>query len=71
LTGAADDTGKKSGGFFLTMEELSAIVPWLQKNEEHLGVRERQILNRMERFLYEHLSIEEIEKYIRGSAGYG
>jgi len=70
LTGDAKVPGEKSGGLFLTLEELSAIVPWLQKNEEHLGVRERQILNRMERILYEYLSIEEIEKYVRGPAGY-
>jgi len=71
LTGVAEVSGKKSGGLFLTLEELSVIFPWLKKNEEGLGIRERQILNRMERILYEHLSIEEIEKYTRGSAGYG
>jgi len=69
LTGAAGFP--RAEGLFLTLEELSVIMPWLQKNEEKLGVRERQILNRMERILYEHLSIEDIEKYVRGSAGYG
>jgi len=69
LTGSAKLP--EAGGLFLTQEEVSVIMPWLQKNEEKLGVRERQILNRMERYLYEHLSIEDIEKYVRGSAGYG
>jgi hypothetical protein len=71
LIRAAEIPGESPGGLFLTLEELSVIFPWLKKNEEGLGVRERQILNRMERVLYEHLSIEEIEKYVRGSAGYG
>jgi len=71
LNGSASVPGGKSGGFILSLEELSAIVPWLHKNEELLGVRERHILHRMERFLYENLSIEEIEKYVRGPVGYG
>jgi len=69
LTGADGFPGVE--GLFLTLEELSVIMPLLQKNEEKLGVRERQILTRMKRYLYEHLSIEDIEKYVRGSTGYG
>jgi len=71
LTAVDQVPGKNSTGFFLTLEELSALLPWLKNNEERMGVRERQILNRMERTLYEHLSIEEIENQLRGSVGYG
>jgi len=60
-----------SGGIFLTMEELSAIFPRLKKNEASMDSRERQVLNRIERVLYEHLSIEDLENRLRGSFGYG
>jgi hypothetical protein len=58
-------------GLFLTLEELSVLFPWIKKNEAFMDVRERQLLSRIERTLYEHLSIEEIENRLRGSAGYG
>ncbi|MDR2702639.1 MAG: hypothetical protein LBB72_09425 [Spirochaetaceae bacterium] len=71
MTPAVEVHGGNSAGLYLTLEELSALFPLLKNNEERMGVRERQILNRMERILYEHLSIEEIENRIRGSVGYG
>jgi hypothetical protein len=72
LTTVAQVPGENSAGLFLTLEELSALFPWLQKNEDRMDIRERQVLNRIERTLYEHLSIDEIENQLtRGSAGYG
>ena len=67
-SGNSADTG---AGIFLTLEELSFIFPSLKKNEASLGLRERQVLNRIERMLYKNLSIEEIENRLRGSVGYG
>ena len=48
----------------LTIDELLILLPLLKKNEEHLNVKERQILVKIEKALYEHLSIEEIEGHL-------
>jgi len=69
------DTGTGIGpnaatGIFLTLEDLSLIFSSLKKNEAHLNLEERQVLNRIERLLYKNLSIEEIENRLRGSVGY-
>jgi len=65
-TGAGADTG-----IFLTLEDMAVIFSPLKKNEAQLNLRERQVLNRIERLLYKNLSIEEIENRLRGSVGYG
>jgi hypothetical protein len=48
-------------GAFLSLGELIAIFPRLKRDEDHLTVSERQVLSKIERTLYEHLSIQEIE----------
>ena len=47
-----------------TMDELLILFPLLKKNEESLSAKERQILVKIEKALYEHLSIEEIEGHL-------
>jgi hypothetical protein len=58
-------------GLFLSMEELEVIFPFVKKSEAHLDLKGRQLLTRIERILYNHLSIEDIENGLRGSGGYG
>ena len=48
----------------LTMEELLTLFPLLKKNEDLLSIKERQLLVKIEKELYEHLSIEEIEGHL-------
>ena len=51
----------------LTQEELMVLFPLLKKHEEHLNNKERQILVKIEKNMYEHLSIEEIEGRLGGT----
>jgi hypothetical protein len=51
----------------LTLDELLVLFPLLKKNEENLNSKERIILAKMEKTLYEHLSIEEIENRLGGT----
>ena len=46
------------------MEELLILLPLLKKNEAYLSNKERQILVKIEKKLYEYLSIEEIESHL-------
>ena len=48
----------------LTMDELLILFPLLKKNEANLSAKERHILVKIEKALYEHLSIEEIEGHL-------
>lgn len=78
MTGGTEDNGvslhidtENERGVFFSMEELAVIFPIVKKNESFLDLRGRQVLNRIERILYDHLSIEDIENRLRGSGGYG
>ena len=51
----------------LTLEELMVLLPLLKKNEANLSGKERQLLVKIEREVYEHLSIEEIETRLGGT----
>ena len=51
----------------LTMEELLILFPLLKKNEDLLTIKERQLLVKIEKELYKHLSIEEIEGRLGGA----
>lgn len=51
----------------LSGEEIMVLFPLLKKNETTLSARERNILVRIEKILYEHLSIEEIESHVNMS----
>ncbi|MDR2094453.1 MAG: hypothetical protein LBP76_02910 [Treponema sp.] len=59
-------------GVFLTIPELKAIFSRLKQLENTEGIEmrgpEREGLLKIERFLYDHLSIQEVEKLI-GSSG--
>ncbi|MDR2143718.1 MAG: hypothetical protein LBP29_05060 [Treponema sp.] len=52
-------------GVFFTLDELLAIFPRLKHVEAVLKKDERAVLIRMEKVLYEHLSINEIEKCLK------
>ncbi|GHV84975.1 hypothetical protein AGMMS50230_05830 [Spirochaetia bacterium] len=53
--------------FFLSLDEIKAVFPRLKQNEPFLGDGERQVLWRMEKTLYEHLSLAEIENSLGGN----
>jgi hypothetical protein len=49
-------------GVFLTLNELIVVFPRLKRLEAVLEKDERTVLIKMEKVLYEHLSISEIKK---------
>jgi hypothetical protein len=51
----------KTDGFFFTVNEVLDIFPRLKIMEAELEERERAVLLKMEKNLYECLSIDEIE----------
>jgi hypothetical protein len=69
--GSTESGTESARGIFFSTEELSVIFPFIKKNEAHLDLSGRQILTRIERIMYNHLSIEDIENRLRGSGGYG
>ncbi|MDR2071995.1 MAG: hypothetical protein LBP60_00990 [Spirochaetaceae bacterium] len=56
-------------GAFFSLEELLAIFPRLKQSEDTLSVPERSFLYRVEKTLYQHLSIQDIEKSIAHTLG--
>jgi hypothetical protein len=48
-------------GIFFTIEEMLSVFPRLKKNEALLDFSERPVLLKIERFLYQNLSVEELE----------
>jgi hypothetical protein len=48
-------------GIVLTLEECKTLFPRLKGLENTLLAPEREILLKMEKVLYEHLSIQEVE----------
>lgn len=67
-TGYTDEA--KPDGFFLSLEELLVLFSLLKKNEAALSVKERQLLVKIEKNLYEHLSIADIESRLGGTVEY-
>jgi len=59
-----------STGINFTQEELLVLFSLLKKSEARLNAKERQILVKIERTLYEHLSIADIESRLGGTVGY-
>ncbi|MCL1814945.1 MAG: hypothetical protein FWG27_03875 [Treponema sp.] len=57
-------------GIFFTLEELLVLFPLLKKNEPLLSDKERQMLVKIEKIIYEHLSIAEIESRLGGTIEY-
>jgi hypothetical protein len=49
-------------GVFLSLNELLVVFPRLKRLEAVLEKDERTVLIKMEKVLYEHLSISEMEK---------
>ncbi|MDR1107546.1 MAG: hypothetical protein LBL19_00765 [Spirochaetaceae bacterium] len=46
---------------FLKLEDLLTIFPLLKNREDRLTVSEYAVLNQIEKILYDHLSVQEIE----------
>jgi hypothetical protein len=57
----------KTPGLFLTVEELCSVFSRLKKNEAELDAQERAVLLKIERVLYENLSIQELEILAEGN----
>jgi len=64
-----NDKGSPAG-FFLSLEELLILFPLLKKNEAGLSGKERQLLVKIEKKIYEHLSIADIESRLGGTIEY-
>ena len=54
-------------GPFLNLEELLILFPFLKKNETLLDNDQLKVLIKIEKTLYEHLSIAEIENKLGGA----
>jgi hypothetical protein len=67
MSPGAENSPVGTPGLFLSLEELCLLFPKLKKNEAHLDVSERALLLRMERVLYENLSIQELETLREGN----
>jgi hypothetical protein len=48
-------------GVFLTLQELKTVFPGIKRDEGVLSPAEQAILQKIEKKLYEYLSIEEME----------
>jgi hypothetical protein len=51
-------------GVFLSLDDLKTVFPFLKKEEKFFSPEERDVFLKIEKKLYEHLSIEEIEKLL-------
>jgi hypothetical protein len=60
-------------GVFISLRELMVIFPMLKMGEHTMNPVERQILMKLEKTLYEYLSVEEAEElmHVPGSLGKG
>jgi hypothetical protein len=56
-------------GIVLTLDECKTLFPRLKGLENTLLGPERDILLRMEKVLYEHLSIQDVENLFRSFSG--
>ena len=65
-----EETSVLPAGLFLSLEELLILFPLLKKNEVSLNNKERHILVKIEKKLYEHLSIADIENRFGGPVEY-
>jgi len=54
-------------GIFLTLNECSVLFPRLKRNESSLSVKESAVMLRIEKYLYENLSISEMEELFEGA----
>jgi len=75
LTGSAEFSAgigseAPSAGINFTLEELLVLFSLLKKNEALLNAKERRLLVKIEKSLYEHLSIADIENRLGGAIGY-
>jgi hypothetical protein len=61
----------QGAGVFISLEELAAIFPRIKQGEPAMNGAERQALAKLEKALYEHLSVEEAEKLMRIPGSHG
>ena len=57
-----DNSGEP--GIFLTLNDCAVVFPRLKKNETFLSIEERMLMLRIEKILYENLSIQEMEELL-------
>ena len=51
-------------GLFLTLNECKTLFPGLKRNESFLSNDERMIMLKIEKVLYQNLSIQDIEELL-------
>ncbi|MDR2742827.1 MAG: hypothetical protein LBB98_11840 [Treponema sp.] len=63
----------QEAGVFIRLKELMTIFPRIKQGEQTMNGEELQVLMKMEKALYEYLSVEEAENlmHIPGSLGKG
>ena len=60
--------GDFAAGVFLTLNDCTILFPRLKENEPLLSEKERRLLHRIEKVLYENLSIREMEELLERRA---
>jgi hypothetical protein len=55
----------EEAGVFLTLQDLETVFPLLKKEENLLSPAEQAIFLKIEKKLYEYLSIEEMEDLLK------
>ena len=58
----------EAAGVFLSLNDCTVLFPRLKENEVSLSKGERMLLRRIEKVLYENLSIREIEALLEKGA---
>jgi hypothetical protein len=63
----------QEAGVFISLGELTAIFPRIKRGERDMNREELRVLTKLEKALYEYLSVEEAEKLlgVPGSLGKG
>jgi hypothetical protein len=54
----------QDAGVFIGLRELMTIFPRIKQEEAVMNSEERQVLMKMEKTLYEHLSVEKVEELL-------
>jgi hypothetical protein len=61
----------QGAGVFIGLDDLVAIFPRIKQGEPAMNSAERQTLAKLEKALYEYLSVEEAEELLRIPGSYG
>jgi hypothetical protein len=63
-----ENEDKVEARFFLFLNDCMVLFPKLKRNDFSLSKEERELMLRMEKLLYENLSIHEIEELLHFNA---